>query len=109
MTFEEYEKAAARTINPRLSETERLVDAAAGLAEEAGEVLGRVRKHLFMGHALDRERVTRELGDTLWCLTMVAALVGTTLDEVAASNVEKLRQRYPDGYSDAASRARGAE
>ncbi len=109
MTFEEYQQAAARTVNRRLSEQERLVDAAAGLAEEAGEVLGHVRKHAFMGHALDRERVTRELGDALWCLTMVAASVGATLNEVAASNVEKLRQRYPDGYSDAASRARGAE
>lgn len=109
MTFEEYQEAAARTINRRLSESERLIDAAAGLAEEAGEVLGHVRKHVFMRHALDRERITRELGDTLWCLTIVAASIGATLDEVAASNVEKLRQRYPDGYSDAASRTRGAE
>jgi NTP pyrophosphatase (non-canonical NTP hydrolase) len=106
MTFDEYQRAAARTMNLRLSDTERLVDAAAGLAEEAGEVLGLVRKHAYMGHPLDRERVTRELGDALWCLAAVATSVGATLDDVAGANLEKLRRRYPDGYSDEASRAR---
>ena len=109
MTFDEYERAAARTVNASLSPEQRLVDAAAGLAEEAGEVLGHVRKHLFMGHALDRERVTRELGDTLWCLATVASCLGLTLDDVAAVNVDKLRQRYAEGYSDEASRARAPD
>jgi NTP pyrophosphatase (non-canonical NTP hydrolase) len=105
-TFDEYQKAARRTMNPRLSDTERLVDAAAGLAEEAGEVLGLVRKHAYMGHPIDRERVTRELSDALWCLAAVATSVGVTLGDVAAANLEKLRRRYPEGYSDEASRAR---
>jgi NTP pyrophosphatase (non-canonical NTP hydrolase) len=106
MTLEEYQRSAARTMNLRLSDTERLVDAAAGLAEEAGEVLGLVRKHAYMGHPLDRERVTRELGDALWCLAAVAMSVGATLEDVAGANLEKLRRRYPEGYSDEASRAR---
>ena len=109
MTLDDYQRAAARTLNPRLGDAERLLDAAAGLAEEAGEVLGLVRKHAYMRHALDRERVARELGDALWCLTAVATCVGVPLETVAASNLEKLRQRYPDGYSDEASRARSGE
>jgi NTP pyrophosphatase (non-canonical NTP hydrolase) len=106
VTFDEYEQAAARTVNASLSPEQRLMDAAAGLAEEAGEVLGHVRKHLFMAHPLDRERVTEELGDALWCLATLASCVGVRLGEVAATNVEKLRRRYPDGYSDQASRDR---
>jgi NTP pyrophosphatase (non-canonical NTP hydrolase) len=106
MTLDDYQRAAARTVNPTLSDTERLVDAAAGLAEEAGEVLGLVRKHAYMRHELDRERVTRELGDALWCVATIATALGVSLDAVAAANVEKLRRRYPDGYSDDASRAR---
>lgn len=106
MNFEQYEQAAARTRNPALDDRERLADAAAGLAEEAGEVLGLVRKHLYMRHDLDRERLTKELGDALWCLSAVAGAVGVTLDEVAESNLSKLRARYPAGYSDEASRAR---
>jgi NTP pyrophosphatase (non-canonical NTP hydrolase) len=106
VTLDEYQRAAARTMNPRLSDSERLVDAAAGLSEEAGEVLGLVRKHLYMRHQIDRERIKKELGDALWCLAAVATCLGLTLDEVAAKNLEKLERRYPEGYSDEASRAR---
>jgi NTP pyrophosphatase (non-canonical NTP hydrolase) len=105
VTFDEYQRAAARTLNAAISDDERLMDAAAGLAEEAGEVLGLVRKHLYMHHPLDRQRLTKELGDALWCLAAVANCLGVTLDQVAATNVEKLRRRYPAGYSDEATRS----
>jgi NTP pyrophosphatase (non-canonical NTP hydrolase) len=106
VSLDDYQRAAARTVNDKLTHEQRMIDAAAGLAEEAGEVLGLVRKYAYMGHQLDRERVARELGDALWCLATVAGCVGLTLGEVAAVNLDKLRRRYPDGYSDNASRAR---
>lgn len=104
MTLDDYQLAAARTLNRSLDDRARLVDAAAGLAEEAGEVLGHVRKHVYMSHELDRERIVKELGDALWCIAAVAGAAGVTLGEVAESNLAKLRARYPDGYSDDASR-----
>ncbi|MHB1072544.1 MAG: nucleoside triphosphate pyrophosphohydrolase family protein [Gemmatimonadaceae bacterium] len=106
MRFDEYDAAAGRTVNARLDDRDRLLDAAAGLAEEGGEVLGLVRKHLFMGHALDRDRLATELGDALWCLAMTARAAGLTLDAVAEGNLAKLRVRYPEGYSDARSKDR---
>jgi NTP pyrophosphatase (non-canonical NTP hydrolase) len=98
MTLSEYEAAAARTVNPRLDGPDRLLDAAAGLAEEAGEVLGVVRKHRMQGRPLDRDRLTEELGDALWCLTIAAQSAGVPLEEVASANVEKLHARHPDGF-----------
>jgi NTP pyrophosphatase (non-canonical NTP hydrolase) len=106
MTLDEYEAAAARTVNPGLDAGERLMDAAAGLAEEGGEVLGLVRKHLYQQHPLDRERLTKELGDALWCLTMTARSADLSLEQVARANLEKLRRRYPDGFTAEASRAK---
>ena len=100
MTLEEYEQLATRTLNPALTREQRLLDAAAGLAEEAGEALGLVRKHLFMNHPLDQARLTIELGDALWCLTAAAGAIGISLESVAAANIAKLRQRYPDGYAE---------
>jgi NTP pyrophosphatase (non-canonical NTP hydrolase) len=97
MTLAEYQTAAARTINQSLSNADQLLDAAAGLAEEAGEVLGIVRKHRMQARPLDGERLREELGDALWCLTIAAQSAGLTLDEVAAANVEKLKARYPEG------------
>ncbi len=93
-----YQDAAARTINPSLTDDQRLLDAAAGLAEEAGEVLAHVRKHLMQGRALDRDALTKELGDALWCIAIVARSIDVPFSEVAERNVEKLRARYPDGF-----------
>src|SRR5690348_16316084 len=90
MTMEEYEELAARTLNLSLTRDQRLLDAAAGLAEEAGEVLGLVRKHQFMGHSIDVARVTIELGEALWCLTTAAGALGVSLEQVAAANIAKL-------------------
>lgn len=106
MTLDDYERSAARTMNARLPDDDRLLDAAAGLAEEGGEVLSLVRKHRFQGHELDRDRLAKELGDALWCLTAVARSAGLTLDAIAAANLDKLRRRYPEGYSDERSRER---
>ncbi len=97
--FDAYQALARRTLNPGLDANARLLDAAAGLSEEAGEVLGTVRKHLFQQRALDREAITRELGDALWCLSAVAASLGISLGDVAHNNLEKLRRRYPEGFT----------
>ena len=98
MPLSDYQTDASRTVNPALSAEDRLLDAAAGLAEEAGEVLARVRKHRFQQRALDRDEIVIELGDALWCLAMVATSLGVTLDEVADRNIAKLRARHPDGF-----------
>jgi NTP pyrophosphatase (non-canonical NTP hydrolase) len=96
-----YQESAARTINPSLDANERLLDAAAGLAEEAGEVLGHVRKHVMQQRPLDHDAVVKELGDVLWCLAIAARSLDVPLSEVARRNEAKLRERHPDGFSTA--------
>ena len=95
MTLDDYQKAAARTLNPRLSAPEKLLDAAAGIAEEAGEVLAHVRKHQYQGRELNRERLAEELGDVLWCVAAVATMCDLELSEIARRNQEKLAARHP--------------
>ena len=98
MTLDEYQSGALRTLNPALSPDERLLDAAAGLAEEAGEVLGLVRKRVFQQRESSVERFTEELGDVLWCLAVTADALGITLESIARANIEKLQRRHPDGF-----------
>jgi NTP pyrophosphatase (non-canonical NTP hydrolase) len=95
MDFDAYERSAARTINPALDANGRLIDAAAGLAEEAGEALSVVRKHLYQGRELDRAALEKELGDALWCLAMTARAAGLSLGSVAAANIRKIEERHP--------------
>jgi NTP pyrophosphatase (non-canonical NTP hydrolase) len=98
MTFDDYQTAAARTVNPSLGADDRLLDAASGLAEEAGEILAHMRKHRFQQRAIDHDEVVLELGDALWCLATIATSLGVTLGDVAARNVEKLKRRHPKGF-----------
>ena len=95
MTFDEYTSLALRTANPKLSPDERTLDAAAGLAEEAGEVLGLVRKRIFQQRDAGNARIAEELGDALWCLAVTADSLGLRLEDIAASNVAKLERRHP--------------
>ena len=97
MTLAEYQTNAARTMNPRLTDNERLLDAAAGTAEEAGEVLAHVRKHLYQDRPLDKEQLAEELGDVLWCVAATATASGLSLEDLAARNTQKLAARWPDG------------
>lgn len=39
-----------------------------------------------------------EAGDVLWYLTRLGAVHSIRLREVASTNVEKLRKRYPNGF-----------
>ena len=97
-SLDAYQEAASRTINPALSDEQRVLDAAAGLAEEAGEVLGHVRKHVMQGRPLDREAVLKELGDAQWCVAIAAQALCVPLSKVALINEQKLRARHPNGF-----------
>ena len=97
-TLDAYQRAALRTVNPSLDDRDRLLDAAAGLAEEAAEVLGLVRKKIFQSRDVGDERFREELGDVLWCLAVAADTLGFSLSDIAEANQEKLAKRHPDGF-----------
>lgn len=99
MTLDEYQTTARRTVNAALVESDRLLDAAAGLSEEAGEFLGLVRKRAFQSRDVSRDKLAEELGDALWCLAIAADCVGLRLEDVAVANVRKLEGRHPDGFA----------
>ena len=98
MDLDEFQQGALRTTNPALSDRDRLLDAAAGLSEEAAEVLGLVRKRSFQQRTVDETRLTEELGDVLWCLAVTAHELGIPLSRVASANQAKLARRHPEGF-----------
>lgn len=68
-----------------------------GLANEAGEVAGKVKK-IFRdgeGQITDeiRQALKAELGDVLWYLVQVCTELDLTLQEVAEANLDKLFDR----------------
>jgi len=69
---------------------------ATGLAGESGEVSEKLKKFVRDG-SLDRELLTKEMGDTLYYLTALALMFGTDLQSVMEANVKKLTDRRDRG------------
>ncbi len=72
-----------------------------GLANEAGEVAGKIKKIFrdkegVIGET-EREALKAELGDVLWYLAQVATELDLALDEIAEYNIAKLLDRQVRG------------
>ena len=112
LTWESYQREAARTGGRDLLPENRdkgLNCAAMGLAGEAGEVCDLVKKVQHHRQPLDETKLRKELGDVLWYLAHACNVMGWKLEDVAAANVEKLRARYPNGFTPEDSVARRDE
>lgn len=89
-----------RTDLPELGE---LINGALGLPGEAGEVADAIKKYIFHGHEFNREEIIKELGDVCWYVVMLCHAINVPLEVVLNQNIEKLKKRYPDGFSESAS------
>ena len=65
---------------------------ALGLASEAGEFAGKVKKAI-RDNTYDADAMAAELGDVLWYLARAAAELDYHLSTIAEMNVEKLKSR----------------
>ena len=70
-----------------------------GLAGETGETIDIFKKHIYQGKVLDINDVIEEIGDILWYIANLCNVNKITMKECMESNVEKLRKRYPNGFS----------
>ncbi len=95
MRFDEYQEKARRTaFYPR---EQAVFYPALGLSGEVGELNNKIKKGMRDNAKPDIEGLKGELGDVLWYLSQVATDLGISLDEVAESNIEKLKSRKERG------------
>lgn len=108
MQINEYQGLAMRTRNNELSADYQLLNGALGLAGESGEIADLVKKHLMQGHPLDIEHIAKELGDVCWYIAATATAIGCDMETIMKMNIDKLRKRYPEGFSSEQSQNRKA-
>ena len=106
LTMDEYQNLAKRTSGAGKEGERRQIIAALGLAGEAGEFANMIKKLTAHGHIIPATDLADELGDVLWYLSEAATACGLSLNQIALMNIEKLRQRYPEGFSQERSRNR---
>lgn len=99
MKINEYQELAMRTLNKELSKKDILINGVMGLCGEAGEVIDIVKKHLAQGHELDKNKIAKELGDVAWYLAEIAYVLDLKLEDILQMNIDKLKKRFPDGFT----------
>lgn len=99
LTANEYQKLAMTTLNPELSKKDVLINGVMGLCGESGEAIDIVKKWLAQGHELDKEKLAKELGDIAWYLAESAYALDIPLEDILQANIDKLKKRYPEGFS----------
>lgn len=81
-------------------ETIRLLHGAIGLSTEAGEILDMIKKHIYYGKPLDLVNAGEETGDSTWYLGIIIDVLKTTFDEILTVNIDKLKKRYPEKFTE---------
>lgn len=94
--FNIYQRESRKTWS-RIHTDHAIVYPTLGLANEAGEVAGKVKKIFRDREGIvsdaDREALKQELGDVLWYLAQICTELNLSLQEVAEANLTKLFSR----------------
>lgn len=91
-----------------------MLHAAIGMSTEAAELLDMLKKHIFYGKKLDLVNIEEEIGDSDWYKgLMVYALrcnrYATSFEQIWEKNIEKLRARYGESFSESCALNRDLE
>ncbi len=101
MNFSDYQTKATKTaLYPRV-DGHGWMYPALGLANEAGEVTGKLKKVIRDNDGVINEErrndISKELGDVLWYIAQLATELDIKLDDVAEANIAKLASRQERG------------
>lgn len=101
--LKEYQRNVLLTANPKAMAGEEAgqLFGALMLATEAGEAAELIRKRWYQGHPWGEEQqahLVKELGDLMWGFAFLCHISGIDPSQVLATNIEKLKARYPEGH-----------
>lgn len=77
-----------------------VLHAVLGIATEAGELLEAIEIGLFGEDGFDLVNVAEEIGDVFWYQAILANVASKSFEEIQATNIAKLRARFPNKFSE---------
>jgi NTP pyrophosphatase (non-canonical NTP hydrolase) len=108
MDVKDYIEQSKRTANmdpeavtKRVSECLSGLHAAIGMSTEANELLDVYKKFIYYGKPLDKVNIAEEIGDCMWYIALLCRSSGLDLEEIMETNIEKLKKRYPEKFTEA--------
>jgi len=90
--------AANAEDEPRM---QKVFHAVIGKATESGELLEALLKAVLGEAVLDEVNIAEEIGDGFWYDAILLSTIGSDFEEVQRINIEKLRARFPNKFTEA--------
>jgi len=101
MTFDEYQSKTPLTAKYPTEKSMGILYTSMGLSGEVGEICNKVKKIIrddnFIVTDDKRNDIKKEIGDVLWYVSQLCNELGLNMDEIAFTNLEKLRSRNERG------------
>lgn len=97
MEINKYQALASRTINKDLINIQLEHHALHGIAGEVGEIHSLYQK-IYQGHVFGIEHLKKEIGDLMWFIAELCTALDLSMDVICEMNIEKLMERYPEGF-----------
>lgn len=110
MKIEEYIIQASRTcpsletevLYGRESKTLDNIHMVLGMQTEVAELSDVFKKHLAYNKPIDWVNVEEEVADAMWYIVNFCRINNIDLDRILQNNIDKLRKRFPDKFTEEA-------
>ena len=97
--LKKYQQDCKKTTQIFKSKKEEIMAWGLGIAGEAGDVASCIKK-TFVHNNDQKAGIKENLGDTLWYTAMICNFFGWNLEDVLNENIEKLKNRYLEGFTE---------
>lgn len=98
MNLKEYQEICKKTAKNFDTDEKKILTWGLGITGEAGDVASCIKK-TFAHDNNQREGIKENLGDILWYVAMICNFFEWDMEDVLKENVEKLKKRYPGGFT----------
>jgi NTP pyrophosphatase (non-canonical NTP hydrolase) len=104
MKITQYIEEASRTNAPLDNNYDDMtsIHMVLGMVTEVGELADVYKKHLAYKKPKDMVNVKEELGDLMWYIAGFCKINNINIHEVLQTNIDKLKARYPDKFTEEA-------
>ena len=98
MNLKEYQKLAKLTAKKFDNPEIEISTWGLGVTGEAGDIASCIKK--TFAHKNDvKEGIKENIGDMFWYTAMICNFFNWDMEEILRQNIEKLKKRYPQGFT----------
>ena len=98
MNLKEYQELAKLTAKKFDNPEIEISTWGLGVTGEAGDIASCIKK--TFAHKNDvKEGIKENIGDMFWYSAMICNFFNWNMDEILQQNIEKLKKRYPQGFT----------